>query len=170
LRLETVIPLILLTFCADELSILRAYEAGADDVLLLAMRPPLLTAKAMAWVRRARSIPLNTLPPLTGQDLTLDPQTRTVFLPDGQAVRLTVLEFRFLYTLMVHQGQPVSMDRLLRWVWGCRGNEKNLLKRLVYRLRQKLEPDPRAPRFIRTVPGVGYAFGPAERGSPGPRA
>jgi len=130
LRLETVIPLILLTFCADELSILRAYEAGADDVLLLAMRPPLLTAKAMAWVRRARSIPLNTLPPLTGQDLTLDPQTRTVFLPDGQAVRLTVLEFRFLYTLMVYQGQPVSMDRLLRWVWGCRGNEKNLLKRV----------------------------------------
>mgnify|MGYP000607408663 FL=1 len=130
MRLETVIPLILLTFCADELSILRAYEAGADDVLLLAMRPPLLTAKAMAWVRRARSIPLNTLPPLTGQDLTLDPQTRTVFLPDGQAVRLTVLEFRFLYTLMVYQGQPVSMDRLLRWVWGCRGNEKNLLKRV----------------------------------------
>ncbi|WP_448601264.1 winged helix-turn-helix domain-containing protein [Thermoflexus hugenholtzii] len=71
---------------------------------------------------------------------------------------------------MVHQGQPVSMDRLLRWVWGCRGDEKDLLKRLVYRLRRKLEPDPKVPRFIRTVPGVGYTFGPAERGSPGPRA
>lgn len=170
LRPETVVPLLLLTWCADEASILQAYEAGADDVLLLPMSPPLLVAKAMAWVRRTRMVSLDAfLTPLAGQGLTLDPPTRTAFLPGGQAVRLTVLEFRLLYILMAHRGQPVSTDRLLRWVWGYQGNERDLLKRLVYRLRRKVELDPEAPYLIRTVRGVGYAFGPEEECPQGPR-
>jgi len=110
----------------------------------------------LRWTQTTR---FNALVSLSDQGLTLDPHTRAVRLPDGRDVGLTNLEFHFLYCLLAHEGWPVRACTLLDQVWGCQGDDEALIKRLVYRLRRKIEPDPAEPRYVRTVPRIGYAFG-----------
>ncbi len=75
----------------------------------------------------------------------------------NDVVRLTKLELRLLQMLLANAGHTVSSDRLLLHVWGHRGaGDRQLLKQLVHRLRQKLERDPAAPDVLQTAPGAGY--------------
>jgi DNA-binding response OmpR family regulator len=77
-------------------------------------------------------------------------------LPRGP-VRLTPLETRFLQLLFAHGGRTVATERLLVHVWGNRaGGNRQLLKQLVHRLRQKIERNPAEPRLVKTVPNAGY--------------
>ena len=74
----------------------------------------------------------------------------------GAAVRLTRLELRLLQMLLANAGHAVSSERLLVQVWGNRsGGDRQLLKQLVHRLRQKIEADPAAPALLRTA-AAGY--------------
>ena len=84
-------------------------------------------------------------------------------------MRLTPLEARFLQLLFAHAGRTVPTDRLLIHVWGNRaGGNRQLLKQLVHRLRQKIEDDPAEPRLVRNVPNAGYLLDPGA--APAPRA
>jgi DNA-binding response OmpR family regulator len=76
----------------------------------------------------------------------------------GEVVyRLTPLESRLLQLLIAHAGHPVTTERLLKHVWGQRaGGDRQLLKQLVHRLRQKLGETPSPGRGIETVANVGY--------------
>ena len=76
--------------------------------------------------------------------------------PDG--VQLTQLECRLLETLIVNVGQVLPNDSLVSYIWGVDGGDKVMLKQLVRRLRQKIEPDPTHPSYIENVPGVGYTL------------
>jgi DNA-binding response OmpR family regulator len=77
-------------------------------------------------------------------------------LPQG-SVRLTPLEARLLQLLFAHGGRTVPTERILVHVWGHRaGGNRQLLKQLVHRLRQKIEADPARPEILRTVPNSGY--------------
>jgi DNA-binding response OmpR family regulator len=61
--------------------------------------------------------------------------------------------------LVAHAGRPVPTERILRHVWGTRaGGDRQLLKQLVHRLRQKIEADPASPERLRTEPGIGYVL------------
>ncbi len=93
------------------------------------------------------------------QGLTLDVD-RQELLAEGQAhTRLTPLEFRLLQHLMAHPGQVLPSEQLIEHVWGYEGTgDRVLLKQLVRRLRRKIEPDPANPRYIETIPNVGYSF------------
>ena len=72
-------------------------------------------------------------------------------------LRLTKLELRLLQMLIANAGHTVSSDRLLMQVWGHKGSgDRQLLKQLVHRLRQKIEIDPAAPQMLQTAPGAGY--------------
>jgi DNA-binding response OmpR family regulator len=72
-------------------------------------------------------------------------------------MRLTKLELRLLQMLVANAGHTVSSDRLLMQVWGHKGSgDRQLLKQLVHRLRQKIEVDPGAPQMLQTAPGAGY--------------
>jgi DNA-binding response OmpR family regulator len=103
------------------------------------------------------------LPTLSHAGLALDAANRTVELAGQRSQRLTHLEFRLMYTLMTHRGQVLPTETIVERVWGYSGRgDKDLVRGLVSRLRAKVEPEPRAPRYIRTVPGVGYAFDPDE--------
>jgi DNA-binding response OmpR family regulator len=77
----------------------------------------------------------------------------------GEARRLTQLEFRLLYVLMVNRGQVIPVDVIVERVWGYTGQgSRDLVRGLVSRLRRKIEPNQGEPRFIQNVPGVGYRF------------
>ncbi len=76
-------------------------------------------------------------------------------------LRLSQLEFRLLHTLMVHQGQILPTETIVEHVWGYDGEgDRSLVRGLINRLRVKIEPNPNSPQYIRTIPRIGYTFGP----------
>jgi DNA-binding response OmpR family regulator len=158
-RAETEAPLILVTGAVGEELHGELLKAGADLVIMRPFSARLLIAQVEALLRRAGGVPLFSLPNLSLAGLTLDPATRTVEVADYPSRRLTHLEFRLLYTLMTHRGQVLPTEAIVERVWGYSGEgSRELVRGLISRLRAKVEPDPRRPQYILTVPGVGYSF------------
>jgi DNA-binding winged helix-turn-helix (wHTH) protein len=107
------------------------------------------------------TIPPESAPILKIGDLQLKPVEQVV-LVRNTPIKLTPLEFGVLYTLMNHVGRPLSKDMLVSRVWGYTDStDASLLKYVIYRLRHKIEPDPKHPCYIQTVPGEGYMFDPS---------
>jgi DNA-binding response OmpR family regulator len=159
LRERSKIPLLMLTARDEEEDVVRALAIGADDYLSKPFSPKILLARVKALLRR---VGLEAEETVALGALSLDATELTLRgLPRGD-VRLTPLEARFLQLLIAHGGRTVSTDRLLVHVWGNRaGGNRQLLKQLVHRLRQKVEADPAAPRLIKTVPNAGYSLDPS---------
>ena len=159
IRAETTVPVIVVAGQVDETFHYELLEAGADLVVSRPFSARLLIAQVRALLRRAGGIPLSNLPSMSLLDLTLDPASRTVTVAGQTPRRLTPLEFRLLYTLMTHREQVLPTEPLVEHVWGYSGaGDKDLVRGLVRRLRTKVEPDPSKPRYVVTVPGLGYAF------------
>jgi DNA-binding response OmpR family regulator len=158
-RRETIVPLVLLIDPTSEEQQAELLTSGADFIAQRPYSARLLISQIQALLRRAGSAPLTTLPTLSLPGLTLDPETREV-LPDGMpARRLTHLEFRLLYALMVNRGQVLPTETLVERIWGYTGEgDRDLVRGLISRLRAKIEVDSRHPRFIHTLAGVGYVF------------
>lgn len=162
-RADTEVPVGVIVNAIDEDAHVELMRAGADLVVPRPFSARLLIAQVQALMRRARSIPLFSLPTLSQAGLTLDSGVRTVQVTGFPPRRLTHLEFRLLYTLMSHRGQVMPTELIVERVWGYSGRgDKDLVRGLVSRLRSKVEPEPRTPRYILTIPGVGYSFDPAE--------
>lgn len=155
LREQSRIPLIMLTARGEEEDVVRALSLGADDYLTKPFSPKILLARVKALLRRAG---VEAEEAVTFGKLTLDTNELKLEGLARGPVRLTPLEARFLQLLFAHGGRTVPTERLLVHVWGNRaGGNRQLLKQLVHRLRQKVEDDPAQPRLIRTVPNAGYA-------------
>jgi DNA-binding response OmpR family regulator len=162
-RAETPVPLAIVVNPLPEDVHCALLEAGTDLVITRPFSARLLIAQVQALMRRAGTVPLFSLPTLSQAGLTLDAANRIVEIAGHKPRRLTHLEFRLLYTLMSHRGQVLPAEVIVERVWGYSGRgDKDLVRGLVSRLRAKVEPEPRSPSFIHTVPGVGYAFDPDE--------
>lgn len=108
---------------------------------------------------RAVSVPVFSLPTLSVAGLILDATTRTIEVEERPSQRLTHLEFRLLYTLMVNRGQVLPPETIVERVWGYSGRGGAIwCGELISRLRAKVEVAPSNPQYILTVPGVGYSF------------
>lgn len=163
IRAETEVPVVIVVDEAREGLYYNLLQSGADLVVSRPYSARLLIAQVRALLRRAGNVPLSSLPTLSLAGLTLDPAARTVQVDSQTPRRLTHLEFRLLYTLMTHQGQTLSPELIVERVWGYTDQgDKELVRGLVSRLRAKVEPEPRTPRYIITAPGIGYAFDPDE--------
>jgi DNA-binding response OmpR family regulator len=153
IRARSRVPVMMLTVRGEEEDLVRALGLGADDYLTKPFSPRTLLARIKALLRRAG---MESAAPLAAGRVALDLEEHTVRIADGAAVRLTKLELRLLQMLLAHAGHTVSSDRLLVQVWGHRsGGDRQLLKQLVHRLRQKIEADPAAPALLRTA-AAGY--------------
>jgi DNA-binding response OmpR family regulator len=162
-RAQTGAPLLVITRAIDEYTHVELLEAGADLVVPRPFSTRLLISQIRGLQRRAAGASFFTLPTLSASDLLLDPATRNVQIGAQQPKRLTHLEFRLLYTLMINRGQVLPTETLVEHVWGYTGEgDRDLVRGLVRRLRTKIEPDPRKPYYVTTVPGVGYSFSPEE--------
>ena len=134
-------------------------EAGADIAVFRPFSARLLISQLRVLMRRAMGVSIFNLPKFTVGDLILDPSVRTVSVNDQKQIHLTRLEFRLLYTLMLHSGQVLSTETLVERVWGYSGRgDRDLVRGLVKRLRGKIEAVPSTPRYIVTIPGVGYSL------------
>ncbi|MFQ5408284.1 MAG: response regulator transcription factor [Anaerolineales bacterium] len=158
-RANSRMPLIIITDPLAEAETVRLLREGADLVLARPVSPRLLAAYAQVYMRRSAVVPTFVLPPLESADITLDPGTRTVNVAGSGASRLTQLEFYLLYVLMTNRDQVIPTAVIVERVWGHSGKgDRELVRGLVSRLRRKIEPDPHNPRFVHTIPGVGYRF------------
>ena len=153
IRAISQVPIMMLTVRGEEEDLVRALELGADDYLNKPFSPRTLLARIRALLRRAGTEP--AVPVAAGR-VKLDVEEHTVAVDGADPVRLTKLELRLLQTLVSHAGRPVSSERLLAQVWGHDSSgDRQLLKQLVHRLRQKIEVDPAAPSLLTTA-AAGY--------------
>jgi len=150
-------PIIVLTAKLEESDKVLGLELGADDYVTKPFSPRELTARVRAVLRRASSTP--AAPDLVrAADVTLDRTSRIVTVAERR-VELTPSEFDLLATLMVAPGRVFSRLELLDRLQGTayEGYERTIDVH-IRNLRAKLEPDPRHPRYVETVFGVGYRF------------
>jgi len=159
IRLHTVIPICIISDPINESLQVDLLESGADLVVIRPFGIRFMLAQIRALLRRSAGIPFFSLPTLSQHDVILDPSMRTVMVGQGDEKRLTQLEFRLLYTLMTNVGQIIPTEQIVEHVWGYSGEgNRELVRGLVQRLRSKVEPEPRNPRYILTEPGIGYYF------------
>jgi DNA-binding response OmpR family regulator len=154
IRAKSRAPVMMLTVRGEEEDLVRALELGADDYLTKPFSPRTLLARVKALLRRAG---MENAAPLAAGRIRLDVDEHTVQVGENAPVRVTKLELRLLQMLVANAGHTVSSDRLLMQVWGHKGSgDRQLLKQLVHRLRQKIEIDPTTPQMLQTVSGAGY--------------
>ncbi len=151
-------PIIVLSAWGQESQKVAALDAGADDYVTKPFGMDELLARLRAAVRRASPAPDE--PVVSTAEFTVD-LARKVVSRAGADVRLTPTEWQLLEVLVRNADRLVTQRQLLAEVWGPGyQNEANYLRVYVANLRRKLEPDPSAPRYLLTEPGMGYRFRP----------
>ncbi|WP_202845023.1 two-component system response regulator OmpR [Luteimonas saliphila] len=159
-------PIVMLTAKGDEIDRIVGLEIGADDYLPKPVNPRELLARIRAVLRRAPGVMAGAPQPDGGQVVfgrfQLDLATREL-RREGEPLRITSGEFAVLAVLVRHARQPLSRDRLMSL---ARGREHDAFERsidvAIARLRKLIEDDPKQPRILQTVWGVGYVFVPPE--------
>lgn len=156
------IGIIALTRRSDLRGKLDAFERGADDYIGLPFVPDDLVARVRAVIRRTHGNVSALVPRLWVGDLEIDVLNRLVRAGDHE-LHLTSLEQALLYLLAANAGTALSREQILDSLWGTDFViESNVVDRHVRALRAKLQNDWHRPRYIETVPGVGYQFVPGE--------
>nr|BBH87170.1 DNA-binding response regulator [Thermosporothrix sp. COM3] len=152
------VPIILLTARGQDADKVRGLDLGADDYLTKPFSIDELLARVRAVLRRARFTQQEgTLQSVvTIGDLRIDYTQHRVHQGDRE-ISLTATEYRLLAYLAQNAGRVLTHELLLEHVWGAEYvGESHMLQVNINRLRQKIEPDPSRPRYIRTKIGIGY--------------
>jgi two-component system alkaline phosphatase synthesis response regulator PhoP len=157
IRRDSRVPILILSARGDETDRVAGLELGADDYVVKPFSPRELVARVRAVLRRAEAVPLTDERIETG-DLVLDLVRRRVTVA-GRVVILTPTEFELLATLAREPGRVWTRAQLLDAVHGFSlETYERAIDGHIRNLRRKLEPDEAAPRYVRTVHGVGYAL------------
>ena len=161
LRAQSEVPIVVIGSFIDEDVQINLLDNGVDLCLSRPYSSQMLIAQLRALLRRVREVPSFRPVALNVNGLILDPASHTVQIREAEPVRLTQLEYRLLYTFMLHPGQVIPSEALVENVWGFNGQGgRDLVRGLVRRLRNKIESSPSQPLYIHSVPGVGYVFNP----------
>jgi DNA-binding response OmpR family regulator len=158
LRRDSSIPIVMLTARDDELDKLLGLELGADDYLTKPFSPRELVARVRAVLRRTERTAAAPSDLIRAGDVVLDvPRMRAEVA--GRTVELTATEFGLLKTLAASPGRIFTRSQLLDEIRGVAFESyERAIDSHIKNLRRKLEPDPRVPRYVLTVYGVGYRF------------
>ena len=167
IRAQSETPILLLTVRDEEDDIIHGLGLGADDYITKPFSPRQLVARAQAVLRRAgkRTHPA----PRRVGELILESSRREMRIGESRVISLTPLECQLLDYLMLNGGHVLTYEAIINHVWGARGGDRDMLRQLVHRLRNKLarahysaagtnmvEETP--PAYIETVPGLGYGL------------
>jgi two-component system alkaline phosphatase synthesis response regulator PhoP len=163
LRHQGGVPIIMLTARDDESDRLVGLELGADDYVAKPFSPKELVARVRAVLRRSEGMSAQPELVRVGTDVELDiPRMEATIR--GRRVDLTRTEFQLLLTLARQPGRIFTRAQLLDAVHGVAFDSyERAIDAHVKNLRRKIEPDPRAPRYLLTAFGVGYRFADLEQ-------
>ena len=165
IRATTDVPILFLTAREGDSDKLRGFRLGADDYIVKSATPDEIVARVKAVLRRAQ--PPAVAPSVRDEGvldfgrLVVDVRAHEVRV-DGVPVAMPAREFALLRLLAEHPRQVFSRDHLLAQIWDAYGDRTTVAVH-IRRLREKIEEDPAAPRYIVTVWGVGYRFEGAPR-------
>jgi two-component system KDP operon response regulator KdpE len=160
IRENGTVPVIMLTAKGEEDDRVRGLELGADDYITKPFSPRELVSRVKAVLRRTEA----ANPAARSENIEVDERLKVDFgrrevWVEGELVKLRPTEYRLLYHLMQNAGWVMTYDQLLTKVWGYEyRDEAHYVRLYVNYLRQKLEKDPGAPKYILTERGVGYRF------------
>ncbi len=150
-------PIIFLTAKTAEPDRVKGLELGGDDYITKPFSPRELVARVRSVLRGVRQ-PMVATEVLRVGDLEIDASSMTVQV-QGRAILTTVREFRLLEYLATHLGRVLTRDQLLDAVWKeTPFVTPRSIDVYVRRLREKIETDPRRPRYLKTLRGIGYRF------------
>ncbi|HMM40316.1 MAG TPA: response regulator [Thermomicrobiales bacterium] len=150
-------PIIVLSVREAERDKVAALDAGADDYLTKPFGMDELLARVRVALRHSAS-QLRGEPVLAFGDLRIDRTSRLVTVRDEE-IHLTPTEYDLLCELAANAGRVLTHQMLLTRVWGpASADSTHYLRVYINQLRQKIEADPRRPRYLTTEPGVGYRF------------
>ena len=159
IREDSQIPIIMVTAIGDEAAKIQMLQIGADDYVVKPFSLPELLARIVAVLRRSRlPSPSHENPEFSSGELKINYRSHQVTVA-GKEIKLTATEFSLIKKLSSHSGEVMTHRTLLHEVWGPEyGDEREYVRVVVHRLRQKLGDDPESPKFIKTEAGVGYQF------------
>jgi DNA-binding response OmpR family regulator len=141
-------------------AVVALLDSGADEVMLLSMSPQEMISRIRAVMRRFDPIQAQMFgPSLRIGNATLSLLEMTIQLDGHMPMLLTPIEHRILACLMSNSPHMVKREKIIEQAWGDDDvTESNELAVYIGRLRKKLEPDPRCPKYLHTVRGLGYIF------------
>ncbi len=161
-RRERNVPILLLSAKAEDADKIAGLSIGADDYLTKPYNPMELSARVNALLRRYLTLGAAGGPPktdgthLTNGGLVLDTDQKLLTV-DGQPVRLTPTEYRLVHFLMKNAGRVYAAGELYEYVWNEPGfGTENTVMVHIRHLREKIEIDPKKPKYIKVVWGLGY--------------
>jgi len=159
IREVSTVPVIMLTVKGEEIDKVKGLDLGADDYVTKPFSPKELVSRVKAVLRR---VEMPTPAPKTeirvDDSLSIDFSHRKVMVK-GKEVHLRPTEYRLLYHLVSNAGHILTHETLLRRVWGYEyRDEDHYLWLYITYLRQKLEEDPKHPKYILGERGIGYRF------------
>jgi DNA-binding response OmpR family regulator len=149
------VPVIMVTSKDDNQDKITGLQVGADDYVTKPFDFDELAARLNANLRRVqldRQLPQNAA--IKIGNLAIDRLRRQIFL--SEEIPLTEVEYAVLDALCRHLNRVCSPEQLLQAVWQTDAGDVNTLRQVIFRLRQKLEPDPKNPRYIQNRARLGY--------------
>jgi two-component system KDP operon response regulator KdpE len=157
-RAESNLPIIILSVKDAEYNKVEALDLGADDYVPKPFGMDEVLARIRVALRHVAQTSSGAEPQFQAGPLFVDFARRRVLL-QGREVALTPTEYDLLKVFIFHRGKILTRQMLLKEVWGSQTHARtHSLHVYVAQLRQKIEPLPERPRFILTIPGVGYRF------------
>ena len=156
------VPIIMLTAKSEDTDKIMGLSLGADDYITKPFNPMELVARVKSQLRRYLQLGSQTVTSSTNQDilevngLRINTATKQVFV-DVKEVRLTPTEFKILSLLMRNKGRVFSISDIYENVWDEPGyNAENTVAVHIRKIREKIEINPRDPRYLKVVWGIGY--------------
>lgn len=158
IREEKNIPIILLSAKSEDTDKIFGLTMGADDYVTKPFSPLELIARVKSQLRRYTTFgaaPVNSSTLESGA-LLLDMERKSVSV-DGEEVKLTPIEYKMLLLMMQHLGRVFSIDEIYERVWNEPNiNGQNTVAVHIRRIREKIEINPKEPRYLKVVWGIGY--------------
>lgn len=151
------LPIILLSAKSEDADKILGLTAGADDYITKPFNPSELVARVKSQLRRYTQLGAMQIKEtqIVIRGLVLDTESKSVTV-DGEAVRLTPLEYKIIELLCRHPGKVFSTEEIYRQVWNDDIVSDNAIAVHVRHIREKIEINPKEPRYLKVVWGVGY--------------
>ncbi len=158
IREMTTIPVIMLTARDEEANILKGFALGADDYVTKPFSFAQLAARIQAVLARAGQSPQDDTTELRQGELVVNLTTKHVWR-GKEMIHLTPTEFKLLVVMMQRAGTVITPTELVNEVWGEQyADDIGYVRRYIWHLRKKIEPDSESPKYIHNERGFGYRF------------